>query len=136
MHLTYLTFYNLLFYSDNVSYPSSYPTVISVGATDARNSRSIYSNYGTGLDIMAPGGDTGVDRGTFGFLKGCGIHFDMFFLSQSLSTKTDGDGYVDGVLQETMSGGSVAYRFYQGTSMVRQILRTCDPLTSKRLLHD
>jgi hypothetical protein len=61
---------------------------------------------------MAPGGDTGVDRGTFGFLNNavC-IHFDMFFLSQSRSTKTDGDGYVDGVLQETMSGGTVAYRF-------------------------
>lgn len=110
-----------------MSYPSSYPTVISVGATDSRNSRSFYSNYGTGLDIMAPGGDTGVDRGTFSFLnKAVCIHFDMFFLSQSCSTKTDGDGNVDDVLQETMSGGTVAYRFYQGTSMVRQILRTCD----------
>lgn len=79
------------YYGENVSYPSSYPTVISVGATDCVNGRSSYSNYGTGLDLVAPGGDTSIDR--------------------------DGDGFVDGVLQETMTGGTVSFKFYQGTSM-------------------
>ncbi|MCA9387559.1 MAG: VCBS repeat-containing protein, partial [Candidatus Andersenbacteria bacterium] len=60
-----------------------------------------YSNYGTGLDIVAPGGDTTVDR--------------------------NGDGYADGILQQTF--GDLNYDgfpdnytdfyhvFYQGTSM-------------------
>lgn len=36
---------------------SAIPEVISVGATDKNNLRSIYSNYGEHLDVMAPGGD-------------------------------------------------------------------------------
>lgn len=76
----------------NVSYPAIYPTVIAVGATDYRDRRVRYSNFGDGLDLMAPGGDTGADR--------------------------NGDGYADGVLQETFdSTGSFGYWFFQGTSM-------------------
>ncbi len=75
----------------NVSYPAIYPTTIAVGATDYANDRVSYSNYGTGLDIMAPGGDTGADL--------------------------NGDGYGDGVLQETYYNGAWGYYFFQGTSM-------------------
>ena len=75
----------------NVGYPAIYPSVIAVGATDANNKLARYSNRGTGLDLMAPGGDTGADA--------------------------NGDGYADGVLQETFSGGSWGYYFFQGTSM-------------------
>lgn len=75
----------------NVSYPASYLTTIAVGATDYENNLVRYSNRGTGLDIMAPGGDTSVDL--------------------------NGDGYGDGVLQETFIDGSWGYYFYQGTSM-------------------
>ncbi|GLQ30027.1 S8 family serine peptidase [Litoribrevibacter albus] len=75
-----------------VSYPAVYPTVIAVGATDYRDQKVRYSNFGTGLDVMAPGGDTSADRNR--------------------------DGYVDGVLQETFdSNGVFGYWFYQGTSM-------------------
>ena len=76
----------------NVGYPAIYPTTIAVGATDYNNNKAFYSNYGTGLDLMAPGGDTRVDLNE--------------------------DGYVDGVLQETFgTDGSWNYFFYQGTSM-------------------
>lgn len=76
----------------NVSYPAIYPSVIAVGATDYRNQKPRYSNFGDGLDIVAPGGDTSADR--------------------------NGDGYADGVLQETFeSDGTFSYWFYQGTSM-------------------
>lgn len=73
----------------NVAYPSSYPTVISVGATGYNNLKAGYSNYGTGLDLVAPGGDISVDR--------------------------NGDGYSDGVLQETVEAGAIKYSFYQGS---------------------
>lgn len=80
----------------NVSYPAIYDSVVAVGATDYANKLAGYSNRGTGLDIMAPGGNTSVDL--------------------------NGDGYVDGVLQETFYtkatvGPSFGYYFLQGTSM-------------------
>ena len=75
----------------NVSYPAIYPTTIAVGATDARNQLARYSNKGDGLDLVAPGGD---------------------------NTRDDnGDGYADGVLQETRINGSWGYYFFDGTSM-------------------
>lgn len=75
----------------NVGYPASYDTTIAVGSTDYRNRVTRYSNKGTGLDLVAPGGDTGRDD--------------------------NGDGYGDGVLQETKINGSWGYYFFQGTSM-------------------
>lgn len=75
----------------NVSYPAIYPSVIAVGATDYRNQVTAYSNKGEGLDLVAPGGDTNRDD--------------------------NGDGYGDGVLQETRLNGSWGYYFFQGTSM-------------------
>ncbi len=77
-----------------LSYPAAYNEVIAVGAVDINKNRAYYSNYGIGMELMAPGGDTSVDQ--------------------------NGDGYVDGVLQQTFSGGvftNWAYWFWQGTSM-------------------
>jgi len=75
----------------NVSYPAIYHTVIAVGATDYRNKLTRYSNRGTGLDIVAPGGNTARDD--------------------------NGDGNSDGVLQETYYQGDWGYYLLQGTSM-------------------
>jgi serine protease len=86
-----------------VSYPAAYDEVISVGATRYDDQRSDYSQYGTGLEVVAPGGDVGVDQ--------------------------NGDGYGDGILQMTMAGYNpgppevladptdFSYWFYDGTSM-------------------
>ncbi|MFY0676314.1 MAG: S8 family serine peptidase [Neptuniibacter sp.] len=83
-----------------VSYPASHPNTIAVGATDVSDSIAPYSNQGPDLDLVAPGGNTSVDD--------------------------NGDGYNDGVLQETWgdldpSPGKTnmgfGYFFYQGTSM-------------------
>ena len=80
--------------SNRLDYPAAYNDyVIAVGATRYDEARSYYSNYGPGLDIVAPGGDTGVDQ--------------------------NGDGNPDGVLQQTFGDTPVDwdYYFYQGTSM-------------------
>jgi len=79
-----------------VSYPAAYKTCIAVGATRYDETRARYSNYGSALDIMAPGGDTRIDQ--------------------------NGDGYVDGVLQNTFNPNTknpaeFSYWFFQGTSM-------------------
>ncbi len=74
------------------SYPAAYDGVVSVSAVDQNRNRSYYSNFGSRIDVAAPGGDTTVDR--------------------------DGDGYVDGVLSTLGDDlGDFFYAFYQGTSM-------------------
>lgn len=78
----------------SVSYPAAYNDyVIAVGATRFDETKAGYSNYGSALDIVAPGGDTSVDQ--------------------------NGDGYADGILQQTFDGAynNFNYYFYQGTSM-------------------
>src|SRR5690606_2525953 len=42
-------------YSSRISYPAAYDGVIAVGAVDSNRNRASFSNYGTGLDVMAPG---------------------------------------------------------------------------------
>ena len=56
--------------------PAAYPTVIAVGATRFDGQVTSYSDQGSALDIAAPGGDPYVDQ--------------------------NGDGYPDGVLQQTL----------------------------------
>lgn len=77
----------------NCDYPGRYSSTIGVGATRYDETRSYYSSYGDGLDLVAPGGDVYVDQ--------------------------NGDGYGDGVLQQTFGANTAdfGYWFYQGTSM-------------------
>jgi serine protease len=82
-----------------VRYPAAFDRVIAVGAVDYNGNRAFYSNAGPELDLVAPGGDKQVDA--------------------------DGDGYEDGILQETFerllgfSWGALGwdYQYLQGTSM-------------------
>ena len=41
--------------TSTVSYPAAYQNVIAVGAVDETGRRAEFSNYGTGLDLVAPG---------------------------------------------------------------------------------
>ena len=79
--------------NDGVSsafYPAAYENSISVSATTSLDTLASYSNYGTTIDISAPGGDQG---------------------------DNNGDGYDDMILQNTFARNDVGYYFYQGTSM-------------------
>ncbi len=73
--------------------PSSCAGVITVGATDLPGARAPYSNFGTRVDVMAPGGDMGVD--------------------------TNNDKFGDGVLSLAKDDvkGEFFYSFENGTSM-------------------
>ncbi len=80
----------------DVAYPAAYPECIAVGATQYDESLAPYTNKGSALDLTAPGGNVNVDR--------------------------NGDGYGDGVLQQTFNPntknpGDFGYWFFQGTSM-------------------
>ncbi|MEH1765573.1 MAG: S8 family serine peptidase [Nostoc sp.] len=45
---------------NQVSFPAAYTGVVAVGATNIVGNRAPYSNYGKGLDVVAPGGDLDV----------------------------------------------------------------------------
>lgn len=80
--------------TSDCDFPSAYNSyVIAVGATQYNEARAPYSSFGPSLDIMAPGGNTGVDQ--------------------------NDDGFADGVLQNTFGDTPTdfAYWFFQGTSM-------------------
>ncbi|MEH6590414.1 MAG: S8 family peptidase [Halioglobus sp.] len=81
--------------SNAAVYPAAYDGVISVSAVDAQRKATSYSNYGSQIDVAAPGGDNGVD--------------------------ITGDGYPDGILSTgasvSASGLDYVYSFLNGTSM-------------------
>jgi len=82
---------------DQVDYPAAYDDyVIAVSATRFDEQLTAYSNYGSSIDLAAPGGDLSVDQ--------------------------NGDGSADGVLQNTFNPhtkdtADFGYYFFQGTSM-------------------
>lgn len=43
--------------AEGILYPAAYENVIAVGATGYTDERAPYSNYGEGIDVVAPGGD-------------------------------------------------------------------------------
>lgn len=77
------------------SYPAAYNTVVSVSAVDFAANLAPYSNFGTTIDVAAPGGDASADQ--------------------------NGDAIGDGVLSTLGRDGAgtieMVYGFYQGTSM-------------------
>ena len=76
------------------AYPAAYDDYcIAVGATRFDQTRAYYSNIGSYIDLVAPGGDLNVDQ--------------------------NGDNYGDGVLQQTFGTNPKdwGYWFYTGTSM-------------------
>lgn len=77
------------------SYPAAYAGVVSVSAVDINRNRAPYSNFGSTIDIAAPGGNSAHD--------------------------INGDGYPDGVLStagtDNPGGVQPTYSFLQGTSM-------------------
>jgi serine protease len=74
-------------------FPASCDGVITVGATGLLNERAPYSNYGTTIDVMAPGGDT------------------------SQSFRVGDKTFPAGVLSTSKNGSEFVYSFLQGTSM-------------------
>lgn len=72
--------------------PAGIAVAVTVSATDLNNRKAPYSNFGSSVDVAAPGGDTTAD--------------------------SNGDGYVDGVLSTIADDdGDLFYEFYDGTSM-------------------
>ncbi len=90
---------------DILCYPAVYDEVISVGATGYDNHMADYSNYGHGLEFMAPGGDNTEDLNQDGY--GDGI------LQETYKTR-----YVSFMEDETLADPAYfSFNFIHGTSM-------------------
>lgn len=100
---------------ERLDYPARWDNVIAVGAVRYDKTRAPYSNYGDGLDVVAPGGDLDVDQ--------------------------NGDSQPDGVYQNThypSSGDSLMdrdkYYYVEGTSQAcPHVAATAALLLSKGL---
>ncbi|MEH2263291.1 S8 family serine peptidase [Nostoc sp.] len=64
---------------NQVSFPAAYTGVIAVGATNIVGNRAPYSNYGKGLDVVAPGGDLDTPGLLGGILATGGTWLDAFW---------------------------------------------------------
>ncbi len=53
-----------------IDYPAAYREVVAVGATQYDNTRAPYSDVGSQLDLMAPGGNLLVDQNSDGYMDG------------------------------------------------------------------
>ncbi len=53
--------------TSQLSYPAAYPQVIAVGAIDESNQRASFSNYGVGLELVAPGVQIYSTQGSTGY---------------------------------------------------------------------
>ncbi len=81
--------------TSQLSFPASYNGVISVSATGLDNSLAPYSNFGSEIDIAAPGGNQAVD----------------------LDNDNNGDGILSALVDDSSASSRSSYAFYQGTSM-------------------
>ena len=81
--------------TSQLSYPASYDGVVSVSATGFDNARAPYSNYGSKIDVAAPGGNQAVDLNNDGY----------------------GDGVLSTLVDDSSSTRVATLKFYQGTSM-------------------
>ncbi|MBK5256127.1 MAG: S8 family serine peptidase [Vicinamibacteria bacterium] len=107
--------------NDNLSpvdYPAAFDNVIAVGSVDLRKVKAPYSNFGAGLDLMAPGGD--------------------------LRRDDNADGRPDGVLQQTFDPDAAskgryddfAYYFVTGTSQAAPQVSALAALLARQGIKD
>jgi len=101
-----------------VDYPAAFENVIAVGSVDGRKVKAPYSSFGTGLDLMAPGGD--------------------------LRRDDNDDGRPDGVLQQTFDPDAAvqgryddfAYYFVVGTSQAAAQVSALAALLARQGIKD
>ena len=107
----------------HVGYPAACQNCMAVGAVRNDKQVTLYSNWGPEVDVVAPGGDTGVDQAG-GASEETGVPYP--FVTPEIDTddiNLNGDGYPDGILQESFDffffGITLGwnYFYYQGTSM-------------------
>jgi serine protease len=93
-----------------VGYPAGYEGIIAVGATAVNGTRASYSNFGIGLDVVAPGGESFLDGGV---LTLSGVGSSTFWGGEKPSNKrfapfADARGYYVQTTGTSFSSPTVA----------------------------
>lgn len=113
------------------SYDATVPGVVVVGSSTTNDRRAAYSNYGPGLDLLAPGGGSSSDPGDGGCTK------DNSIVSVWWNPKTKESDYGGGCGTSMAVGfvsGVAAMLHAQGLTnehVVERILATADDVGSK-----
>ena len=95
-------------YAPAASYPAAYPDYVSVAATAPDFTPAVYSNYGKGVTISAPGGD-------MDYYYEYGEGHDVGMVGAVLSTIPSNAAL--GFDKEVSAGTEGAYAYMEGTSM-------------------
>jgi len=135
--------------SGPLDYPAAYPGVIAVGATDPNNNVAWYSNFGTGLDLVAPGGYAGGSQANFtgaydpnndifSAIAQCPIPASSDFMRAGSSAAETIYGSADGTSFATpMVAGAAALLlalnpFMTNTQVMNQLINTADSLNGNQ----
>ncbi len=110
----------------DVSFPARYPEVLAVGATAFNDTRASYSNFGPGLDLVAPAGEDG--RAVSGNLVD-GLLSGSFL--QRLDTGQVACGILEGATGTSFSAPQVA-----AAAALLKAIGVNDPDTIRTLLQN
>ncbi len=102
---------------EQIMYPAAYPQVIAVGAVGPTQEKASYSNYGPGLDVVAPGGDRKLRYRTEDKILSTGWLKDQSNIYVYMEGTSMATPHVTGVVALLMSKGVA------GVERIRSILQ-------------
>lgn len=107
-----------------IFYPAAYPNVIAVGSTDSLNNRAGFSNYGSQIDLVAPGVSiysTSIGS-TYSFKDGTSMStpFVSGFAALLLGIPGNGSGSVRALMESTaLDLGAAGWDGFYGNGLIQ-----------------